>query len=297
MLRNNKTFYKVPKIRHRRQTLQRYEVGEQVMGRFKWGKKWYHGRVATVHYTQGLYDIQYNDGDFESNVDPDRLRKIVDEEEEEEVEEEEIDIEIPDIYATDDKKDCNEAIVQACRKYLTWSYIQALVIDAGMLNTTTCLVDGNIISHPCDKVDIVNRDKKELPTMVENMYDLQKKCAGLLSLHTIDSSDYLTRFSDRLNLVFLDYTQTLGTIRQSGDIEKLFGGDDFWMEGTGVFAVTFCLRGNKTRDEEAEEIKTYLDTVVLGKYALKEECIKRYGSSRHMIFLLFSVEKVVATTN
>ena len=292
MLRNNKTFYNVPELRHRRQTREHYEVGEQVMGRFKvWGKKWYHGRVATVHYTQGLYDIQYNDGDFESNVGPDRLRKIIDEEEEEEVEEEEI--KIPDTYATENKKDCNEAIVQACRKYLTGSYIQALVIDAGMLNTTTRLVESNIISHRFDKVDIVNRDKKELPTIVENMHDLQKKCAGLLSLHSIDSKDYLTRLSDRLNLVFLDYTQTLGTIQKFGDIEKLFGGDDFWMEGTGVFAVTFCLRGKVTRDEEAEKIRTYLDAVVFGKYTLREECVKRYGKFDHMIFLLFSVEKVV----
>jgi hypothetical protein len=134
--------------------------------------------------------------------------------------------------------------------------------------------------------------EKELPTMVENMHDLQKKCTGLLSLHSIDSSDYLTRLSDRLNLVFLDYTQTLGTIQKVGDIKKLFGRDDFWMEGTGVFAVTFCLRGNVTHVEEEHKIKTYLDAVVVGRYTLKEECVKIYGKSNQMLFLLFSVEKV-----
>jgi hypothetical protein len=290
MLRLNKTFYKVPRNRNRRQTFQFYQVGEQVMSRFlPSGKKWYHGIVATVRTIEGLYDIQYNDGDFELGVGPDRLRKIIEEcDDEEEIEEEEEEVASRDIYCTDNKKRCNDAIVEACQKNLGESSIQALVIDAGMLNTTTCLIDAGISVR---QVDIINRDKKELPAMVENLHSLQKRCTGLLSLLPIESSEYLRRRTQKLNVVFLDYTQTLETIQQWCDVENLFQ-DTVWMEGTGVFGITFSLRGSETRAIQEGKIKAYLESVVVGRYTLKEEFVKIYGTAKQMLFLLFSVEKV-----
>lgn len=257
------------------------------------GKKWYYGIVANVRTIEGLYDIQYNDGDFESGVSPDRLQKITEECEEEEEEEEDIEVKTRDIYCTDNKKRCNDAIVESCQKNLGESSIHALVIDAGMLNTTTCLIDAGIVVR---QVDIINRDKKELPAMVENLHALQKRCTGLLSLLPMESSEYFTRRTQKLNVVFLDYTQTLKTIQQWYDIENLFQ-DTVWMEGTGVFGITFSLRGCETRAIQKNKIKAYLESVVLGRYTLKEEFVKIYGTAKQMLFLLFSVEKVAVMIN
>jgi hypothetical protein len=287
MLRLNKTFYKVPRNRNRRQTFQRFEVGEQVMSRFQpSGKKWYHGIVATVHTIEGLYDIQYSDGDFEAGVGPDRLQKIVEQSEDDsEEEEEDTVVESGDLYDTDNKKRCNEAIVRACQKYLSDYSIQALIIDAGRLNTTTCLVNSNIIRRH-DRVEIINRDKKEFHNMVENMHELQKKCSGLLSLSAIDSNEFLSRAWVK-NLMFLDYTQTLETIKRTGELEKVF--KTGWLLGRGVFGITFSLRGSETRATQESKIREYLQSVVVGrKYALNEDFVHKYGQ---MIFLLFSVSR------
>lgn len=43
------------------------EVGEKVQGKYDGGIKWYAGVIAAVN-NDGTYDIQYNDGDFESGV-------------------------------------------------------------------------------------------------------------------------------------------------------------------------------------------------------------------------------------
>ena len=292
----------LPRHRRSRDTLVRYEVGEAVMAHYTPARLgWFSGRISAVDSIKGLYDVQYDDGDFDRHVTPDRLRKRFDdaddfddtddgdEEEEKEVKR----------YATENKQICNGAIVAACQKYLSGKTFQGLVIDARMLNTSNCLVGGNFLQNQADVLTIINKGKDELIHMVGSMHELQKKCQGALSIESGKSGDILTKIGHRgekLNMIFLDYTQTLKT--NKGDLEKLFREGNIWEDDVGVFGITLSKRGNEEWDVQAGIIESYLKSVTEGKYVLteefrhppKEEKKHIYGQ---MIFFCFKVNKVV----
>ena len=296
-LRLTKKLLNLPKHRRSRQTLERYEVGERVMSNYTASRLgWYPGKVISVDVIRSVYEIRYDDGDFDSNVGTDRLRKMVHEEEEEEEGDDDADVVVvEDPYDNDNKKMCNDAIVAACQKYLSGETLQGVVIDACMLNTTSSLVGGDLLQNDSDVVTIINRERDELVKMSGNMHDLQQKCRGTLLLSSLESGDFLRRLAknrgERLNMIFLDYTQTLETVRHSSDLEVLFGGGGLWKEKGGVFGITLSLRGEEKWVDQEVKILSYLDSVVEGKYVLRREFRKQYGQ---MVFYTFRVEKVVA---
>lgn len=283
----------IPRQRRLRDTLGRYEVGDAIMAYFtpaRLGNRLYPGRISSVDSIKGLYDVQYDDGDFERNVTPDRLRKRYDDFDDYTDDDDEEEKEVV-LYATKNKQICNGAIVTACQKYLLGKTFQGLVIDARMLNTSNCLVGGNFLQNQADVLTIINKGKDELIHMAGSQHELQKKCQGTLLLSSFESGDFLTRFGHRgekLNMIFLDYTQTLETIK--GDLEKLFREGNIWDDDVGVFGITLSRRGPETWFDQAGIIESYLKSVTEGKYVLTEEFRHTYGQ---MIFLCFKVNKVV----
>jgi hypothetical protein len=284
----------LPKHRRSRQMLERYDIGERVMSNYTAARLgWYSGKVIAVDAIKGVYDIRYDDGDFESHVGTDRLRKIVHEDYEDD-DDETTDHDEEDPYDNDNKKVCNDSIVAACQKYLLGKTLQGVVIDACMLNTTSSLVRSNLVQNDSDVVTIINREREELGKMSGTMHDLQQKCRGTLLLSSLESGDFLCRFrnrGERLNMIFLDYTQTLETIKSSGDLEILFGGGGLWKEKEGgVFGITLSLRGEAKWLDQEVKILSYLESVIAGKYVLTVEFRKRYGQ---MVFYAFGVETAV----
>lgn len=280
-----------------RDTLVRYEVGEAVMAYYtpaRLGNRLYPGRISAVDSIKGLYDVQYDDGDFDRHVTPDRLRKRfddVDDDDTDDGDEEEEKKVVDELYATKNKQICNGAIVTACQKYLSGKTFKGLVIDACMLNTSNCLVGGNFLQNQADVLTIINKGKDELMHMAGSQHELQKKCQGTLLLSSFESGDFLTRLGHRgekLNMIFLDYTQTLETIK--GDLEKLFREGNIWEDDVGVFAITLSRRGHEKWIIQEDVILSYLDNVIKGKYVLKPKFRHTYGQ---MIFFCFKVNKVV----
>ena len=296
----------LPRHRRSRDTLVRYEVGEAVMAYYtpaRLGNRLYPGRISAVDSIKGLYDVQYDDGDFDRHVTPDRLRKRFDDaDDDDDTDDDTYDDEEEKEakrYATENKQICNGAIVAACQKYLSGKTFKGLVIDARMLNTSNCLVGGNFLQNQADVLTIINKGKDELMHMAGSKHELQKKCQGTLLLSSFESGDFLTRLGHRgekLNMIFLDYTQTLETIK--GDLEKLFREGNIWEDDVGVFGITLSKRGHEKWDVQAGIIESYLKSVTEGKYVLteefrhppKEEENHIYGQ---MIFFCFKVNKVV----
>ena len=50
-----------------------YEVGDRVYGKWLGGAMWYSGKIYRAH-DDGTFDIAYDDGDFEANVETKRIR-------------------------------------------------------------------------------------------------------------------------------------------------------------------------------------------------------------------------------
>ena len=273
--------------------LEHYEIGERVMSNYTAARLgWYSGKVVSIDAIKGVYDIRYDDGDFDSHVGTDRLRKIVHEDDEDYDEtHNEGDDDDEDPYDNDNKKLCNDSIVAACQKYLSGKTLQGVVIDACMLNTTSSLVRNNLVQNDSDVVTIINRERKELGKMSGAMYDLQQKSRGTLLMSSLESGDFLRSLrnrEERLNMIFLDYTQTLETIKTSGDLEILFGGG-LWKKKEGcVFGITLSLRGEAKWVDQEVKILSYLESVVAGKYVLTCEFRKQYGQ---MVFYTFGVEE------
>ena len=198
---------------------------------------------------------------------------------------------VDELYATKNKQICNGAIVEVCQKYLSGKTFKGLVIDACMLNTSNCLVGGNFLQNQADVLTIINKGKDELMHMAGSKHELQKKCQGTLLLSSFESGDFLTRFGHRgekLNMIFLDYTQTLETIK--GDLETLFKEGNIWDDDVGVFGITLSRRGPEKWIIQEDVILSYLDNVIKGKYVLKPKFRHTYGQ---MIFFCFKVNKVV----
>eukprot|EP00903_Cladosiphon_okamuranus_P008645 g8289.t1 len=57
------------------ETVVAHRVGDEIEARYKRGRKWYPGKVRAVNL-DGSYDVRYQDGDFERNVEASFVRRI-----------------------------------------------------------------------------------------------------------------------------------------------------------------------------------------------------------------------------
>jgi hypothetical protein len=267
-----KNWLNIPSKRVVRPRFQRYKVGDTVMSRWTLSqRKWYPGVVVAVDLIKDVYQIKYDDGDMQTNVGRERLRKKTDEDEFGDVSRKDDDyleslkfVDTVDKYDNDNKRKCNGWMVKASQQVLGGTDVRGLVIDACKLNTTRSLLEGGVLKSERDVVHVINFGVKEMEKMVVNFSDIQQKSPGHISLSSCLSTDFLRRCKsrdERLNFVFLDYCCTFKTMKRWGDLELLFKNGGLWQQSGGVFGMTLSLRGPDWEDQK-EKIKKYVEDVV-----------------------------------
>jgi hypothetical protein len=291
-----KKWLNIPSRRVVRSRLERYAVGDIVMSQWTPALRgWYPGVVAKVDLIRDVYQIKYDDGDVESNVGRERLRKCDDDDD---LSDDDDLLSVmsstTDKYDTDDKQKCNGWIVKAYKQTLGGKQLRGLVIDACKLNTTRALLAGDVLRSENDVLHVINNDAKEMEKMIKNFSEVQKECRGYVTLSSCISGDFLSRCKsrgERLNLVFLDYCCTFETMKRSGDLEVLFGSDGLWRDGEGVFGLTLSLRGKESWKVQQVEILMYIDSVINRGGVMEHRLFseEQYGQ---MIFYSFIVKKM-----
>lgn len=296
-----KKWLNIPSRRVSRSRSERYDVGDIVLSQWTPALRgWFPGVIAEVDLIKDVYKIKYDDGDVETNVGRERLRRC-DEDDDLGNDDDLLSVTsssssdlASDKYDTDHKQNCNGWIVKASQQTLSGKQLRGLVIDACKLNTTRALVSGNVLRSESDVLHVVNNNVTEMQKMVSNFSKLQEECSGYVTLSSCISGDFLRKCKSRgekLNLVFLDYCCTFETMKRSGDLEVLFGSEGLWQDGEGVFGLTLSLRGKESWKVQQVEILMYIDRLITAGGVMQHRLFseEQYGQ---MIFYSFIVNKL-----